>query len=68
MINFEELDKKQKYIGLQYGSSLIANKIRKYSKCYAPNSKEIPTHVLAFVFRLGEWWIYESHADGHKSK
>ncbi len=68
MINFEELDKKRTYVGLQYGTSLIAKKIRKYSKCYAPNSKEIPTHVLALIYRLGEWWVYESHADGHKSK
>lgn len=47
-------------------TSLIAKKIRKYSKSYAPNSKVIPTHVFALVFRLGEWWVYESHAKGFK--
>jgi len=66
MIDFEKLDKKTKYLGLQYGEGLISREIRKYSKCYAPNSERIPTHVLAFVFRLGEWWVYESHASGFK--
>lgn len=67
MIDFELLDKKRIYLGLQYGTGVIAKKIVKYSKCYAPNSKEIPTHVLALVYRkeLGDWWIYESHLDGH---
>lgn len=66
MIDFEKLDKRKTYLGLQYGTSLIAKQIKRFSKCYAPDSKEIPTHVLAFVYRLGEWWIYESHADGDK--
>ncbi len=66
VINFDILDKRRTYIGLQYGTSFIANKIRKYSKEYAPNSKEIPTHVLAFKYRFGTWWIYESHMDAHK--
>lgn len=66
MIDFEKLDKNKTYLGLQYGTSLIAKQIKRFSKCYAPDSKEIPTHVLAFVYRLGEWWIYESHADANK--
>lgn len=66
MIDFEQLDKRKTYLGLQYGTSLIAKQIKRFSRSYAPDSKEIPTHVLAFVYRLGEWWIYESHADGHK--
>lgn len=66
MIDFEQLDKHKTYLGLQYGTSFIANKIRSFSKEYAPDSKEIPTHVLAFVYRLGDWWIYESHAKGDK--
>lgn len=66
MIDFEKLDKHKTYLGLQYGTSLIAKQIRRFSKDYAPDSKEIPTHVLAFVYRLGEWWIYESHSDGNK--
>jgi hypothetical protein len=66
MIDFEKLDKRKTYLGLQYGTSLIAKQIKRFSKCYAPDSKEIPSHVLAFVYRLGEWWIYESHADGNK--
>ena len=65
MIDFEKLNKKKTYIGLEYGTSLIANQIRKFSKCYAPNSKEIPTHVFALVYRYGNWWIYESHAKGY---
>lgn len=65
MINFELLDKRRIYLGLQYGTSLIAKEIRRFSEDYAPNSKQIPTHVLAFVFRLGEWWIYESHANAY---
>lgn len=66
MIDFEKLDKRRIYLGLQYGEGLISKKIRKYSKCYAPNSERIPTHVLAFVYKLGEWWVYESHANGFK--
>lgn len=68
MFNFEELDKRRTYIGLQYGTSFIAKKIKKYSKEYAPNSKEIPTHVFALKYRYGSWWIYESHMDGHIKK
>lgn len=67
MINFDNLNKKKIYLGLQYGTSFIAKEIKKFSKEYAPNSKEIPTHVLAFVYRLGDWWIYESHAKGFKN-
>ena len=66
MIDFEKLDKKRIYLGLQYGEGLISKEIRKYSKCYAPNSERIPTHVLAFVYKLDEWWVYESHAIGFK--
>lgn len=66
MIDFKTLDKSKIYLGLQYGTSFIAKKIRSFSKCYAPDSKRIPTHVLAFVFRLGEWWVYESHMKGDK--
>ena len=65
----EKLDKTKTYLGLQYGTSLIAKKIKKYSKCYAPDSDNIPTHVLAIVYRENAgntWWIYESHADAHK--
>lgn len=66
MIDFEKLDKRRIYLGLQYGEGFISKKIRKYSKCYAPKSAKVPTHVLAFVFKLGEWWVYESHATGFK--
>lgn len=70
MINkeyFETLDKNKQYLGLQYGDSLIAKEIIRFSKRYAPNSKEIPTHVLCFVYRpeLEGWWAYESHLKGH---
>ena len=65
MIDFETLDKKKTYIGLEYGTSFIANQIRKFSKCYAPNSKEIPTHVFVLRYRYGSWWVYESHAKGY---
>ncbi|MDD3238213.1 MAG: hypothetical protein PHV37_08980 [Candidatus Gastranaerophilales bacterium] len=68
MIDFENLDKSRIYLGLQYGqNSIIAKEIRRFSKCYAPNSKDIPTHTLAFVYRLNSWWIYESHAKGYKA-
>lgn len=67
MIDFENLDKKIIYLGLQYGvKSFIAKQIRKYSKCYCPNSKEVPTHALAFSFENSDWWVYESHAKGNK--
>ena len=66
MFNFDLLDKKKTYIGLQYGKTFIAKQIQKFSKEYAPNSKEIPTHVLGLKFRYGTWWIFESHAKGFK--
>lgn len=67
MINFENFDKKIKYLGLQYGmNSFIAKQIRKYSKCYCPDAKEVPTHVLAFSYENSDWWVYESHAKGNK--
>lgn len=65
-MNFDTLDKTKTYIGLQYGKSNIAKKIQKYTKIYCPNSEEVPTHILALVFRLGDWWIYESHLKGNK--
>lgn len=65
-MKLDNLDKSKTYIGLQYGNSLIAKKIRKFSKDYAPDSKEIPTHVCGLVFRYEEWWVFESHADGIK--
>lgn len=61
MIDFDALDKSKTYLAVQYGEGLISKKIRKYSKQYAPNSKKIPTHVLALVYS-GGWFIYESHA------
>ena len=67
MINFENFDKKIKYLGLQYGmNSFIAKQIRKYSKCYCPDAREVPTHVLAFSYENSDWWVYESHAKGNK--
>ena len=65
MFNFDDLDKRRTYIGLQYGTSFIAKQIRKYSREYAPDSKEIPTHVCGLKYRFGTWWIFESHADGN---
>lgn len=66
MIEFELLDKNKTYLGVQYGEGFISKKIRKYSKMYAPNSKQIPTHVLALVYENDSWYIYESHARGFK--
>lgn len=57
---FENLDKTKTYIGLQFGTSLIAKKIAKYSKIYCPNVDKVPTHIIALVYRLGDWFIYES--------
>lgn len=51
MIFFGELDKNKTYIGLQYGNSAIAKKIIKYTRQYAPNSQDIPTHVFAIIYR-----------------
>lgn len=66
MFDFENLDKRKTYVGLQYGTSFIAKQIKKYSKEYAPNSKDVPTHVLALKYRYGTWWVFESHAGGNK--
>ena len=57
---FENLDKTKTYIGLQFGTSLIAKKIAKYSKIYCPDTSEIPTHIIGLVYHLGEWTLYES--------
>lgn len=68
MIDFDKLDKKTKYLGLQYSErSFIAKQIKRFSKCYAPNSEKIPIHVFALVYRLDEWWVYESHSDSNKN-
>ncbi len=67
MIDFNNLDENRIYLGLQYGrDSLIAEKICKYSKCYAPTSTEIPTHTLAFANCFKKWWVFEAHARGYK--
>lgn len=65
-MDLTKLNKRKTYIGLQYGTSFIAKEIRKFSKDYAPNSADIPTHICGLVYRFGEWWVYESHADGVK--
>jgi len=65
MFNFEQLDKRKTYVGLQYGTSFIARQIRRFSKEYAPKSKEIPTHVCGLKYRFGTWWIFESHIKGN---
>ena len=57
---FDNFDKKKTYIGLQFGKSLIAKKIEKYSKIYCPYAEKVPTHIIGLVYRLGEWQIYES--------
>lgn len=66
MIDFNKLDKRSKYCLLEYGTGLIAKQIKRFSKEYCPNTEEIPTHVAMAVFRLGSWWIYESHAKAQK--
>lgn len=68
VIDFKKLNKRKTYIGLEYGTSLIAKQIIKFSKCYCPNSDKTPTHVFAVIYRLGSWWIYESHAKGDVDK
>lgn len=65
-MDIEQLDITRTYVGLQYGNSAIAKRIAKHTKQYAPDSPLIPTHVMAMVFRLGEWWVYESHLKAHK--
>ena len=57
---FDNFDKTKTYIGLQFGTSLIAKKIAKYSKIYCPHTDKIPTHIIGLIYRLGEWQIYES--------
>ena len=57
---FENFDKTKTYIGLQFGTSLIAKKIAKYSKIYCPGVDKVPTHIIALAYVYGEWTIYES--------
>ncbi len=64
MINFDKLDIHKTYLGLEYGDSLIGKQIIKFTSQYAPNSLNVPSHVFAIVHKFGEWWIYESHANG----
>lgn len=54
------MNRNKTYIGLQFGNSLIADKIAKYSKVYYPNSDKTATHVVGLVFLNGKWFIYES--------
>lgn len=57
---FDNFDKTKTYIGLQFGTSLIAKRIATYSKIYCPHTNKVPTHIIALVYRLGDWFIYES--------
>ena len=57
-MDFDKLDITMKYVGLQYGTSAIANRIVRYTKGYSPDALDTPTHILVLVFRLGEWWVY----------
>lgn len=66
MIDFNTLDKRAKYCLLEYGTGIIAKQIKRFSKIYCPGTEEIPTHVAMAVYRLGKWWIYESHAKPNK--
>lgn len=66
MIVFDKLDKRSKYCLLEYGTGFCAKQIKKFTKEYCKNVKEIPTHVAMAVYRLGAWWIYESHAKANK--
>lgn len=61
MIDFNKLNKKKTYLGLQFGRSLIAKTIAKFSKMYCPTQKLIATHALAFVYENDSWQVYESH-------
>lgn len=57
---FENFDKTKTYIGLQFGTSLIAQKIKKYSKIYCPHVEEIPTHIIALRYMFNDFYVYES--------
>ena len=57
---FDNLDKTKTYIGLQFGTSLIAKKIAKYSKIYCPDADAVPTHILALRYMFNDWFLYES--------
>jgi hypothetical protein len=63
------LNTSKTYIGLEYGTGLIGKKIAQYTKEYAPDLKEVPSHVLALVYRgdlePAGWWVYESHLKGY---
>ena len=65
-VDFDKLDKKTTYVGLQYGSSIISKQIIKLTKMFAPDSKQIPSHVFGLKYRFNKWWIFESHAKGDK--
>ena len=61
MIDFSKLNKNKTYLGLQFGRSIIAKTIAKFSKMYCPTEKQTATHALAFVYENECWNIYESH-------
>jgi len=68
-IKLSKLDKEKTYIGLQYDTkSFVTKQIVKFSKNYAPNSKEIPCHVLMLKYHSQKWWVYESHINGKTEK
>lgn len=57
----KDFKKYKMYIGLQFGKSLIANQIKKYSKVYYPQSGDnLATHVVALIYHHRKFYIYES--------
>ena len=63
----KDLKKSKMWIGLQFGNSLIAKQIKKYSKVYYPYTNKLATHVIALVYQYGHFYVYEATIASNKT-
>ena len=62
LINLDNLDPNETYVGLQYGTDNSARAIQFATRQYCRET-EPPTHVFGLSNEGGEWYIYQSN--GH---
>lgn len=65
-MSIKDLKKSKMWVGLQFGNSLIAKKIKKYSKIYYPDALDWASHVLAVIYTNRRFYVYESTIGDNK--
>ncbi len=67
-MSIKDLKKHKMWIGLQFSKSLIAKKIKKYSRIYYPQAFDIASHVLAIIYINRKFYVYESTIEENKQE